>query len=353
MSFSNCQNKLARKPVWLAKINLDYCQKSYCADCPFLAISQQAENEELEIYNRSTSSPPVARFRSLSQGFFLVGKSKISRIKIKILSTGLTAAWNGEISCALGENISNQAVAFPAGDHVQLVQFDFDNPELNTGDHKFTLQLQDSQPAGSYFYLANSNANPYAGGHVSAYDFYLDVGLKYEYGPKDLWFEISGVQLQERACYYTYNTCQDLAAYLPQTKTYRFCSRDSLVGDALPLLKEVTLIPTEIDSKNTLTRRGDLTVKFSDDSFLPGKANPDKDISNTETQGTYWRNWLARNRNYYHRIVEIYLGFEGLEEAEYKLYFRGLIENIIYQNFGAEIHAKDLLKKLDAQSHVK
>jgi len=162
-------------------------------------------------------------------------------------------------------------------------------------------------------------------------------------------------------CYYTYSTCKDRLNYHKADYVWKFISRDSqlwwLGPNPLPLLEKVGYIPIEIDAKYNLARRGEMILELSDDPphyyANPSKIYGGLTISNLETAGSFWKNLLARNPNHYHRLAEVYLGFGGLEESEFRLFFRGLIEKIEYQEFGVVITVKDLLKNLDRLSHPK
>ncbi len=160
-------------------------------------------------------------------------------------------------------------------------------------------------------------------------------------------------------CYYTYPTCKDTPNYSKGTYVWKFTSRDFQIGSIynlsfgyLPYVERITYIPIEIDPKSNVSRRGNMEIELADDQPLV-YAVPGKDPSPVEQGGTFWRNLLARNPNYYHRIVEVYLGFKGLSEDDFRLYFRGLIEKIEIKGSKVVITAKDLLKSLDQQSHIK
>ncbi len=162
-------------------------------------------------------------------------------------------------------------------------------------------------------------------------------------------------------CYYTYSTCRDREHYCKADSILKLSSCDFqprwLGPSPLPLLEKVGYVPIEIDAKCNLARRGEMVLELSDDPphyyANPSKVYGGLTISNLETAGSFWKNLLARNPNYYHRLAEVYLGFEGLEESEFRLFFRGLIEKIEYREFGVAVTVKDLLKNLDRLSHPK
>jgi len=153
-------------------------------------------------------------------------------------------------------------------------------------------------------------------------------------------------------CYYTYSTCKDRPNYEKAEYIWKFTSRDHQISGSLPLVEKVSYIPIEIDAKYNLARRGEMIIEMADDHPLY-YSNPGKSISNKELSGSFWKNVIARNPNYYHRLAEVYLGFAGLEEPEFRLFFRGLIEKIEYKEFGITLSVKDLLKNLDKLSHPK
>jgi hypothetical protein len=152
-------------------------------------------------------------------------------------------------------------------------------------------------------------------------------------------------------CYYTYSTCKDKANFSKGERVYQYSEKKGPeIQGALPYILGVKYIPTEIDPNHSTTRRGNLLVRLADEGPLP-IANPDKDPSNIETAGTYWKNLLARNPNYEHRIAELWQGFEGLEPQDFMLYFRGVIESVTIQEGKVELSIKDMLKKLKRKSH--
>ncbi len=152
-------------------------------------------------------------------------------------------------------------------------------------------------------------------------------------------------------CYYTYSTCKDKANFSKGEMTCNYCEKQGpRIQGALPYILSVKYIPTEIDPKNSTTRRGNLLVRLADDKPLP-LANPDKNPSRPESEGTYWKNLLARNPNFENRIAEFWQGFEGIDPDEFQLYFRGIIESITYMEGEVEISIKDMLKKLKRKSH--
>lgn len=113
-------------------------------------------------------------------------------------------------------------------------------------------------------------------------------------------------------CYYTYTTCQNLSAFNRGTKSYKFCLPDVPWPDdanpAYPLLKKIVSVPQKIDAAHLFTYPGSVQAYFHLD-YLPLVPDADKSVRNTSTTGEFWRNLLARNRNYVGRPMKIYRGF--------------------------------------------
>ena len=123
-------------------------------------------------------------------------------------------------------------------------------------------------------------------------------------------FGVSPCTAAGTPCYFTYPTCKDKAHYLKTVKEYAFCEKDGLwLKDALPYIKSISFNSMELDPKDMRTTRANLTINLYDD--LPHYfANPDKADSNIETAGSFWKNWLARNPNYFRRLAELHLAFK-------------------------------------------
>ena len=110
-------------------------------------------------------------------------------------------------------------------------------------------------------------------------------------------------------CYFTYPTCKDKTHYIKTTKEYRFCEKAGpQFTDMLPYIKSISYNSMELDPKSMKTSRANLTISLYDD--LPHYfANADKQNSNIESAGSFWKNWLARNPNYFRRLAELHLCF--------------------------------------------
>jgi hypothetical protein len=150
-------------------------------------------------------------------------------------------------------------------------------------------------------------------------------------------------------CYYTYPTCLDPAHFSRGTKDYAFALADGpRLEGCLPCLAEIKSVPTEIRPEDNVTRRARITLEFFDDAPL-ALANPDRTVSNAESGGSFFRNLFARNPNLQDRTAEIWQGFLGLPLNEYRLHFRGAIDDLEWREGRARVVVKDLLKLLERE----
>lgn len=130
-----------------------------------------------------------------------------------------------------------------------------------------------------------------------------------------------------------------------ETEAVRLFYRESesFIPCPRPYLKEVTLLPTEINDTSTVTGR--YKIELLDE--------PDGDIGidpyvaqRTSVQGTYFKKLLARNPNYKGRRVRIYDGFVGIPRDEFQLRGIGVIDSISIGKGAVTIEAVDGLKQL-------
>lgn len=152
-------------------------------------------------------------------------------------------------------------------------------------------------------------------------------------------------------CYNTFPTCKDKANYLRQTKQYKFTSNAApdvpFREGERPYLDRVVYSPTEIKDNQTVSAR--VTIELHDE--------PDNDIgidpyylarAATPPISSFWKKWLARNKNYKGRPVNVCEGFAGIAEGEFSCKFPGTIENIkIGRDGGVSIECIDLIKSMD------
>ncbi len=106
-------------------------------------------------------------------------------------------------------------------------------------------------------------------------------------------------------------------------ETFLFYSNDvseiltSSTAQARPYL--LTAIRRGQEIKPSVTTLDRATLEFLDDQ---------EDVS------TFWRKWIARNRVYPNRVVQIFSGFTNEPIADYRLEFKGLIDNIAFKPDG-------------------
>lgn len=156
-------------------------------------------------------------------------------------------------------------------------------------------------------------------------------------------------------CYNTFYTCKNKVNYSRSTKTYKFISSEvniPFVG-VLPYVKRVNYIPAEIKEDKTIPAR--CTITMIDDTHSDLDVDPywtDRGHTNVlSVPGTYWRRFIARNKNFKGRRIIIKQGFNGLPENEFQKRTEMRIENITYNGNEAIIEAADLLTALQDISY--
>lgn len=168
-------------------------------------------------------------------------------------------------------------------------------------------------------------------------------------------FGVSPCTATGEKCYNTFPSCKDSSNYTKSSKDYEFVSGDIPAGlarklaPARPYLKPLSDLPTEIKENDTV-------VKVLKATLLD---EPDKDYSTdpyystrSSIKGTYWKKWLARNKNYKGRIIEQYEAFYDFATlSTWERKFVGRIETISINNNSVTIEATDLLKKLSEHEY--
>jgi hypothetical protein len=161
-------------------------------------------------------------------------------------------------------------------------------------------------------------------------------------------------------CYYTYPTCKKQTVYVKGSRNLDLVLNTAPLAQTFPCLPYIDTVdpsPTEIKPEEGITVLGELKLKLLDDTPWPW-ANSNKPdpatgamsatYSNAETQGTFWRNWLARNPNFRGRECQVYYGFAGdTFPTVHHMIFRGIIVDVNISEGECEIVVKDYLKKLD------
>lgn len=115
-------------------------------------------------------------------------------------------------------------------------------------------------------------------------------------------------------CYYSWQTCQNPAAYTKTTRTWRFCLNEvpwpDLANPALPYLSRIVPIPQKVEVDKLTIFPAAVNMEFTLD-YRPLAPDSDKGTNryNSTTSGEFWRNFLARYRNYANRAVRILRGF--------------------------------------------
>lgn len=110
------------------------------------------------------------------------------------------------------------------------------------------------------------------------------------------------------ACYNTYRTCQDKASYLKGTQTLKFIGRGAPLpaGElARPYIEVVDTAPVEIDIKNGLAKRANVSLKLADEPDSDIETDPYVAERASAAQGTFWTRLVARNHNTAGRFARV------------------------------------------------
>lgn len=146
-------------------------------------------------------------------------------------------------------------------------------------------------------------------------------------------------------CYNTYPTCQDRPNFTLGSHTLQFTSFDTALPFAgpRPYLSDVSYTPTEIKDEITVSARTKLRLVDEPDTDI----GIDPYVSTrASVQGTYWKKFLARNKNYYGRRSRVYDGFVGIDEGDFELRFSGTIDSIKIERGMVTVEVVDLLRSL-------
>lgn len=160
-------------------------------------------------------------------------------------------------------------------------------------------------------------------------------------------------------CYNTRKTCQDADNYDRGTKVYRFSNvmmpaSGDLDFQAVPCIKDVSVLPSRIEPGKGIGKRAVLTLKLLD--FTLSDIGADKYVAergyDTEARGTFFTKLMARNPYYQGRPLRIRTGYlidgEEPDDANFQTrHYR--IERIDGPDKSGNITitAKDPLRALD------
>jgi hypothetical protein len=147
-------------------------------------------------------------------------------------------------------------------------------------------------------------------------------------------------------CYNTWKSCRYLPAFLKTEKVYKFSSYDTPVpfDGVRPYVRTVHLLPTEIKTNLTVSAR--VTVEFEDDLDYDVDTDPYVRTRPAGPPRSFFKRLLARNPNYKGRTVEIFEGFLGDAEGEFKKKWVGHLENVTLGKGVIKMESVDLLKNL-------
>ncbi len=163
-------------------------------------------------------------------------------------------------------------------------------------------------------------------------------------------FGISPCTATGTPCFNTFPTCKDKANYNRTTKVYKYVTKgiDTKIIDARPYVEEVSFYAQEIKDDDTSVGRVKVTMVDERDYDIgidPYLVN--RGYANIlDVPGNYWKKFIERNKNYKSRIIEIYEGFNTLDESEYKLIWAGKLTSITINESKVTLEAEDMLTAL-------
>jgi hypothetical protein len=153
-------------------------------------------------------------------------------------------------------------------------------------------------------------------------------------------------------CFNTYTTCNDVPNFDKITKTYRFCEPRSphpFGLNAMPLVRNVSVAPAQIDHEGGLGVRSQVTITLGDFSSadLDG-VDPyldDRTYIATD-RGTFWSKWRARNKYYEGRGLRVLSGYliNGEYDASNFTVRHYIIDKLDAATGTCQITGKDPLK---------
>jgi hypothetical protein len=150
-------------------------------------------------------------------------------------------------------------------------------------------------------------------------------------------------------CFNTFYTCTDQANFGITTKTYQFINANlplNVITDFYgykPYIKQVDSLASEIKDGETIVKR--LKAQFYDEDGDDFGVDPYL-TDRTSVQGSFWKKFIARNKNYKGRLIKLYEGFDDVAAGSFELKFVGKIDNIQINKGIVTVEAVDLLRGL-------
>ena len=333
------RTSLARSPIWLLLIILDQCAQEYAVDpCQAGQTTETIHDigDDLWVFGASFFNEKAANSFTISD----YDNPQFIKATAYLNKVGAPA---DKIGAALYDNINGVALEVSATENTinaaGWYDWEFDYPIENDTLYYVVLFRTGAVSPVNYYKWYRQSGNPYANG--TSWIYY--VGIWTEFATYDYSLKITILE-DVPDCYYTWSTCQDTSNYSKSSYSWKFCNRGAYVKGAMPLLNyPIRHLPTKIDQDKFQTERGEMRFQLQEDNALP-LANPNKGTSQSDT-GRFFRNLLARNPNYHHRLIELYRGYNGVAVDDFELYWRGLIEDVEFTTDGIEIRALDMLYK--------
>ena len=334
---------LARSPIWLLLITLDQCElENGIYPC-------QVTQTEVIVYDANTTTfnfgmqDPRADYNASTWAQSILEEGNLIKVSVYLDKDGAPTDY---VRCAIYDDladpplqISDTLITVSSAGWYDFV-FDY---ELDGITQYYIKVYRSGSLDVANYYKAAIHGLTYDDGSFWWQD--ADSGLWDEVPTMDAGMKLTIESITEPIpCYYTWSTCQDTSNYTKSSYSWKFCNRGAYVKGAMPLLNyPIRHFPTKIDQDKFQTERGEMRFQLQEDNALP-LANPNKSTSQSDT-GRFFRNLLARNPNYHHRLIELYRGYNGVAVDDFELYWRGLIEDVEFTTDGIEIRALDMLYK--------
>jgi len=352
MSFDEIRAAQAKVLIVLVLLSLDQCalenQEDPCeAGISFveqLVIADDIQSMQYSLFGRVGDPILYQSFQISGTGLFKVSPVQVYLDKVGSPGDKIKAALCTDEDEVVEISETENTITGPG-----WYSFEFANYH-NKGTLYYIKVYRSGSPDSSNYYKWHYETNnPYAGGEWGVF-----VGGEWTpISNLDGLTKIDVYNVEDAPCYYTWNTCRDLAHYSKTTVVHKFTLREGpLFEDCLPYLASWKNVPVEIRDKEHTTRRQKVTFKLHDDLYHP-VAVPNKTTSPLETAGTFFKNLLARNSYYEGRYAEVKVGYEGLDESEFKTVFKGRLTGWDNKEGAATIEAKDLTEALDVKLPVK
>lgn len=169
------------------------------------------------------------------------------------------------------------------------------------------------------------------------------------------YFQLTPCKAAGDPCYNTFKTCKDKVNYIKTTKAYRYCSNDSdaaAILNALPYIKAIDPMSTELRDDKTICARG--TITLMDENDYDQTTDPywkQRRGNLLNASGTHFKKLIERNPYYKSRAVIVKDGYVGDPESEFVTTIKAKIENITRDGSEIKIEYVDEVSDLSKKDY--